>query len=135
MQLKYLVPHPFSRVREVLQSPDTSPHVLHRSSFALPPTAPCGIAQEWQRCRRGLLQHTICTLRKKQLFEKYPERVVASEFPQRREEIHAGISSVFFHLLCTVRMWVCLMIVQHGPRPKLQLSENWPVSKGFAEVL
>lgn len=27
------------------------------------------------------------------------------------------------------------MIAQHWPQPKLQLSENWPVSKGFAEVL
>lgn len=131
VQLQSLVPCPSSHVREVLQSPATPPHVLHRASFALPPTAPCAMAQELQRHRRGLLQYTVRTTRKQQLFGKYTGRTGASEFPQQREEIHADISSALFHLLCSVRTWACLVIPQHGPPPKLQLSENWPVSKAL----
>ena len=130
VQLQSLVPCPSSHVREVLQNPATPPHKLHRASFALPPAAPYSMAQELQRHRRGILQHAVCTTRKERLFGKYPERTGASEFPQQ-EEIHAGISSALFHLLCSVRTWACPMIPQHGPLPKLQLSENWPMSRAL----
>lgn len=70
-------------------------------------------------------------MRKLQLFGKYPEMTGASEFPQQREEIHADTSSALFHLFCSVRVWVCSVISQHGPPPKLQLPENQPVSRAL----